>query len=36
MGVLYRYYHLFSQNFTGWHNTMEELQEHLLNRSLMK
>ena len=22
MGVLYRYYHLFSQNFTGQHNNM--------------
>ena len=21
MGVLYHYYHLFSQNLTGWHNT---------------
>ena len=21
MGVLYHYYHLFSQNFTGWHDS---------------
>jgi len=27
MGVLYCYYHLFSQNFTGQHNTINKTGE---------